>query len=201
MSELDLFQYHFIDNKATKTLVLFHGMGGNESDLFPLVSTLSKEYNFLGLRGNVQESGMNRFFKRVSAGVFDEESIQQETAKLLQFLQTWQVQYSISWSDFSYLGYSNGANMILAMMLRYPQHAYKAVLLHSMLPLTPPLETSLVGSSVLLTYGEADPLVPLAESERLVSLLMDLGAVVEVVKHPGGHELVIDEIKALRLFL
>lgn len=201
MEELGFFQYIYRDNKAPKTLVLFHGTGGSEKDLLPLVSTLKSEYNFLGLKGNVQENGMSRFFKRVAEGVFDEESIASETEKLVQFLTAWCSQNGLSWNELAYLGYSNGANMILATMLRYPEHQYKAVLLHSMLPFTPSPDTSLMGSSVLLSYGENDPLVGKDQSERLVSLLMDLGAVVEVVKHSGGHEVVTDEVKALHLFL
>lgn len=201
MEELGLFQYVYKDNQAPKTLVLFHGTGGSERDLFPLVDTLKNEYNFLGLKGNVQENGMSRFFKRVAEGVFDEESIAIETEKLVKFLEVWREQNGLRWDQLSYLGYSNGANMILATMLLYPEHPYKAVLLHSMLPLTPSPDISLMGSSILMSYGENDPLVGKDESERLISLLMDLGAVVEVVKHPGGHEVVTDEVKALHLFL
>ncbi len=55
--------HKFIRGKdEVKTLVLFHGTGGNEEDLIPLAGMIDPDASILSLRGNVSENGMNRFF-------------------------------------------------------------------------------------------------------------------------------------------
>lgn len=83
------FKYIHLDQGVKKYLFLLHGTGGNETDLLPLVGKLKTKYNLVGLRGNVSEQGMLRFFSRTAPGVFDETSIKTETAKLAKFLEAW----------------------------------------------------------------------------------------------------------------
>ena len=46
------------------TLILLHGTGGDEQILFHL-ELLNPNYNLLSIRGEVNENGMNRYFKRL----------------------------------------------------------------------------------------------------------------------------------------
>ncbi len=94
-SHLELFKHIYIDNKAPKTLFLLHGTGGDEHDLLPLVSELNSKYNFVGLRGNIDENGMRRFFRRFDFGKFDEQNIIEEALKLVKFIETWSKEYTI----------------------------------------------------------------------------------------------------------
>ena len=61
--------------KGAPVFVLLHGTGGTETDLVPLAELLNPEYNVLGIRGNVQENGMNRYFKRHGEGQYDWEDL------------------------------------------------------------------------------------------------------------------------------
>ena len=58
------------------TLILLHGTGGDETDLIPLGTALNPNYNLLSIRGEVNENGMNRYFKRLAEGVYDEEDLE-----------------------------------------------------------------------------------------------------------------------------
>lgn len=58
-------EHIYMENKkGAPVFVLLHGTGGTEKDLIGLGELLNPEYNILSVRGNVQENGMNRFFKR-----------------------------------------------------------------------------------------------------------------------------------------
>lgn len=188
----DEFHSIYINNNASKNLALFHGTGGDENDLLPLVENLSAHYNFLGIRGNIQQSGMNRYFIRNADGSFDQTSIQTEAEKLLRFLSDHPVD--------AYVGYSNGSNMILALALLYPDLVHTAVLLHPKLPLMPQ-KLDLSSQRFLISYGESDQMITMQETKEAIDTLKDLGATVEVVFHTGGHELHRNEIEALTLFL
>lgn len=188
------------DHNAARTLFLLHGTGGDEHDLIPLVEPVSQSYNIVGLRGNVSESGMPRFFARLAMGVFDMDSIASETDKLASFLTDWYAEHNTAAKSATFVGYSNGANMILATLFRHPGVITNAALLHSMLPFDPP-QLNLMSKRFLVTYGEHDPLMPSGEAQRVISVLQAGGADVDAFSHPGGHELTHTEQAALLEFL
>lgn len=195
------FHYVYRDNKATRTLFLLHGTGGDEFDLLPLVTPLNHHYNLVGLRGNVNEDGLSRFFARTSSGVFDQDSIKVETQKLTEFTQEWSRAHTQETAHMAFVGYSNGANMILATCFNYPHLVQEAALLHPMLPFVPPQELSLAGISFLLTYGTNDQMISAAESQQIIELLRKRQANVRVVTHSGGHQVAPEELASLVQFL
>ena len=50
---------------------VFHGTGGDESDLMPLARRVAPKARLLGLRGRSAEEGVNRWFRRLGMGRFD----------------------------------------------------------------------------------------------------------------------------------
>ena len=197
---LDNFKYLYQDNSAAKTLVLLHGTGGDERELLPLSKHMQLDANILSLRGNVTENGMNRFFKRFSTGIFDEENIRQEAEKLRMFITSYLDLYSIKSSDLLYLGYSNGANMIVSLALLHPRVVSTAVLMHPMLPLETE-KSDLHHATFAITYGENDRMILPTQTQALITTLKDSGAKLEVFSHTGGHEITQDEVAFVSGFL
>jgi predicted esterase len=77
------------------TLLLLHGTGGDERDLLPLVPLLSPNAGALSPRGNVDEQGMPRFFRRLAPGVFDMEDLARRTDELRAFIDSAAAHYRI----------------------------------------------------------------------------------------------------------
>jgi phospholipase/carboxylesterase len=144
---------------------------------------------------------MLRFFNRFERGQFDQESIKEETQKLHQFIESFMKEYSIQIEDIMFLGYSNGANMILAQLFYYPQDIYKAVLLHPMLPFTPQDDLDLHHTSILLTIGKNDELIPYNESVQLIEVLNKHHVSVTMKEYISGHMLTQEELDDVSLFL
>lgn len=197
---LDSFKYLYQDNSAAKTLVLLHGTGGDEHDLLPLSKHLSLDANILSLRGNVTENGMNRFFKRFSTGLLDEENIRQEAEKLQIFISAYLDLHSMESSDLLYLGYSNGANMIVSLAILHPHMVSTAVLMHPMLPLETE-KSDLHHATFAITYGENDHMILPTQTQVVITTLRDSGAKVETFSHAGGHEITQDEVAFVSNFL
>ena len=112
--------YQPVGNVNAYTLLLLHGTGGNERDLLPLAGTLGQGFNVLSLRGNVQEHGMPRFFRRLGMGVFDEEDVHFRTHEMVHFLKKLSANEGFDISQLLAVGYSNGANIAGAMLMLYP---------------------------------------------------------------------------------
>ena len=183
------------------TLLMLHGTGGDENDLLPLGRMLLPGAAMLSPRGKVLEQGMPRFFRRLAEGVFDLEDLRQRALELADFVQGAAESYGFDARNVIAVGYSNGANIAAAMLLLRPGVLAGAALLHAMVPLEPEGRPDLSGTSVFLSGGRMDPLVPAAETDRLAALLRDLGADVTQHWEPGGHALGRAEVEAAARWL
>lgn len=183
------------------TLLLLHGTGGNEHDLVPLASELLPSAGVLSPRGKVLERGMPRFFRRLSEGVFDLEDLRQRTAELADFVGEASEHYRFDASRVSAVGFSNGANIAASLVLLRPGVLHRAVLFRAMVPLVPDPLPTVASTFVLISNGRVDPLVPVAETERLSALLRVAGVNVSVVWQQAGHQLVHDDIAKARAWL
>lgn len=201
-SDFQLFDHAFIDNHAERTLFLLHGTGGSKEDFLFLNQFLGSSYNLVGLRGNVDEAGSARFFRRLHVGVFDQESIQEEVEKLGRFVQAWCVEYQTVPERLTFLGYSNGANILIAGLFRTPQLFQRLVLLHAMLPFTvKPEELNLSTHQLFISLGSNDPLVSPKQQQALIETLTRAKARLTVKEYDGGHEVSPQELEDVLAFL
>lgn len=198
----DLFNYTYVDNHSPQSLFLLHGTGGGENDFLFLDGLLHNKYNLIGLRGNIEEDGMNRYFKRFSHGIFDQQSIREEAEKLRRFIEDWYKKSGVRKDKTVFLGYSNGANMLLATLLYYPQLFHSLVLLHPMLPFIPKEDNfTLDTHKIFLSYGVMDPLIPEVESIDVANVLVSRNAYVTIKEYNTGHEISPEEMKDIVEFL
>ncbi|MBE0586157.1 MAG: VOC family protein, partial [Desulfofustis sp.] len=183
------------------TIVTLHGTGGDEHDLIPLAREVSGEAAILSPRGQVREDGMNRFFKRLSAGVFDEEDLTARAHQLADFLRSTAAQYRRSVDQLVALGYSNGANMAAALLFLRPETFSRAILLRPMLPLGRLPSVDLSDKEVLILRGTADTVIPTHSTDQLIKALTDAGARLEVREIAAGHELTPQDLEAAAYWL
>jgi predicted esterase len=197
------FVHHYQPGKTpgSPTLLLLHGTGGNEQDLLPLAPDLMPEAGVLSPRGKVLEHGMPRFFRRLAEGVFDLEDLRVRTAELAAFVIAAAAHYGFDAARVIAIGFSNGANVTASIVLLRPGVLRRAVLFRAMVPLVPDPLPSLPGTPVLVSNGRADPIVPLAETERLAALLREAGAEVTLVWQAAGHYLVPEDLIRAREWL
>ncbi|WPP43618.1 alpha/beta hydrolase [Paenibacillus hunanensis] len=177
-------------------LLLLHGTGGNERDLLPLAELIAPSASVLGVRGNVSENGMPRFFRRLAEGVFDEPDLIARTHELNAFLDAAATEYQFDRRNIVAVGYSNGANIAASLLFHDKKSLRGAILHHAMVPLRSIDLPDLTGTPVFMASGTNDPIVPRAESEELGSLLSGAGATVELHWENNGHQLTASEVHA-----
>ncbi|CAM4302255.1 MAG: alpha/beta hydrolase [Paenibacillus macerans] len=182
--------------RAAPPLLLLHGTGGTETDLLPLAELISPASPVLGVRGNVLENGMPRFFRRLAAGVFDEEDLVLRTRELNDFLDEASEQYGFDRRALVAVGYSNGANIAASLLFHYPQALGGAILHHPMVPRRGVELPDMAGLQVFIGAGRYDAMSPARETEELERLLSGAGADVHVHWEPYGHQLTPTEVDA-----
>ena len=188
------------ENLEHPTFLLLHGTGGDERDLLGLAHFLQPEYNVLSVRGEVKENGMNRFFRRISEGVFDEVDLVNRTHQLKEFIDQASIEYGFDKKHIIALGYSNGANIAASLLFHYSDVFEKAILLHPMVPIRKELP-DLSGVSVFIGAGKNDPICPPDQSIELNELLSSANADVTLHWENSGHRISESELNAVKNWL
>ncbi|HVZ65893.1 MAG TPA: alpha/beta hydrolase [Lacunisphaera sp.] len=197
--------YHYRFEPATVAsappLLLLHGTGGDENDLVPLAARLSPGSALLSPRGDVNEHGQLRFFRRFAEGVFDLADVTRRAHALADFANAAAVRHGLDRSRLIALGLSNGANMAAALLWLRPEVLAGAVLFRPMVVLEPDRLPDLRHKRVLVSSGSADPIVPADHPSRLARQFREAGAAVDLQIHAAGHGLVPGDLAAARRFL
>ncbi len=178
-----------VPGKPSTTILVLHGTGGDEHDLLPVGRALVPGAGLLSPRGRVVEAGANRFFSRVSAGVFDQDEIRTRAAELAAWIGDAVRQYDLDPARLYALGYSNGANMAAATILLHPGSIAGGVLLRPMPVIRPEPLPELNGAPVLIVAGQRDDTTSPEDATRLARLLTDAGAAVDLAMQNAGHDL------------
>jgi phospholipase/carboxylesterase len=177
-------------------LLLLHGTGGSPDDLLGLARELSPESAVLAPAGPVSEHGAARWFRRLAEGVFDHEDVVRRANQLADFVLEAREKYGLGDRRLVAVGFSNGANIAAAVTLLRPGVLREAALFAAMSPVPEPPDHDLSASRVFLANGERDPMAPLASTEELIGLLRERGADVVTQRHPGGHQITADGVRA-----
>lgn len=173
-------EHIFIKGKEeSPVFILFHGTGGDEYSLIPLAKELATDYSILSLRGAVNENGALRFFKRKAEGIYDEQDLVERGLEISRFIKEASVKYGFSLSKTILVGFSNGANIAIELLLKDISNYRRALLFAPMFPIAVKENHSLSHLSLFISMGKNDPIVPLSESERVQKLFTDRLAKVE----------------------
>lgn len=180
---------------TSPALLLLHGTGGDENDLIPLGQRIRPGAALLSPRGEVDENGQLRFFRRLAPGVFDEADLVRRTHELAAFVEDQRERHHVQ--KIIAVGYSNGANIAASMLLLRPGILAGAVLLRAMVPLEIPHPPDLNGIPVLILAARHDEMMSADQPQRLAALLLGAGADVTLDWQDTGHGLgAIDVTKA-----
>ena len=183
------------EDPTVGTLLVLHGTGGNENDLIGIGQAIAPGAAILSPRGNVLENGAPRFFKRIAEGIFDPKEVRSRGEELARFIRAAAVTYRLDPARIFALGYSNGANIASTVMLIEPDIIQASILLRPMVVYEPPEKNDLSGSSVFISAGRMDPIVPTASVEQLAELFRSANADVTLKWQLAAHNLVPNEVR------
>lgn len=174
-------------NPDGATLVLLHGAGGNEADLMPMARRAAPQATLLGVRGRANEEGSNRWFRRIDATTFDQADIRGEAEAFAAFVDGAVTGYGLDPGTLVFVGYSNGANFLAAVMHFHPAIVRRAILMRAIQPLETPPPADLSHTRVLMLDGRDDTYAP--ATATLAHDLTARGAAVDATTLAADHEL------------
>ncbi|QWT22666.1 alpha/beta hydrolase [Subtercola sp. PAMC28395] len=188
-------------------LLMLHGTGSTEREILSLAAAIDPEAAVLSPRGRVSENGAGRWFRRFGEGQFDVDDVIARAGELAEFVIWARHEYSLGSTEMDArpliaVGFSNGANIALALAVLHSETVTRAMAFSGMYPLGDRgLPSPLPNSRLLLLNGESDPMAPSSSVDRLDRELLRVGAGVERVTRGGGHGITAEEIERAQAWL
>ena len=184
------------------TFLMLHGTGSSEQEILGLAEAMDPTAAVLSPRGRISENGMRRWFRRIEEGVFDVDSVRSEAAELAAFVEWARSAYGLDARPITAIGFSNGANMALALAILHPASVSTVVAFSGMYPFADEsLSVRLDALDVVLLNGDADPMAPSASVDVLEREAVAAGASVTRLTRSGSHGIAPSEIAAAQDWL
>ena len=182
--------------KGTDNLfVLFHGTGGNESNLLFLTGELDSHASAISFLGNVGTGKNRRFFNPLVNGKVNKQDFSE---RIDNFLKNWDLMDISKYKNIIFIGYSNGANFTLGLLEKRPDIANTTILLHpsnSDWQFTKKPEKN----KIIATTGALDLMAPAADVVKLKNQLSGIGyEEFQIIMLDSGHEITNEEIENLK---
>ena len=186
---------HLFINGTDNLFVLFHGTGGNESDLLFLTGELDSHASVISFLGNVGTGKNRRFFNPLVNGKVNKQDYSERIDK---FLKNWDLMDISKYKNITFIGYSNGANFTLGLLEKRPDIANTTILLHpsnfDWQFLKKPEK-----NKIIATTGALDLMAPAADVVKLKTQLSGIGyEEFQIIMLDSGHEITNEEIEKLK---
>jgi phospholipase/carboxylesterase len=173
----------YLNQNGARTLLGLHGMGGAKEDLVDLARALAPHHNVLLVDGEDFSTGLRRYFKRKGAGL-DYEDMAVQAQRIAQTIHALAQAEGYDAGAVDAFGFSNGANMLLGMVLLDAFNFGKVLALRpSMVELE--LKNPTLSTRIRLHGGSHDPYLSQAGLMALSQKFTTSQVVAQI--YPGGH--------------
>jgi phospholipase/carboxylesterase len=168
-------------------LLLLHGSGGDETSLLATGRAIAPGAALLSPRGNATDYGSPRFYARPGNPSGSDAEIQLRTTELANFARAACAHHHLT--PLILVGFSNGANMAVHLLLHSQLKWRGAVIMRGMAAESAEPQNKLGLTPVLILSGIEDPLVQSDQAEELADQLRKAGADVTLHWEETGHNL------------
>ena len=184
-------------------LLLLHGVGSNEEDLFGFAPYLDGRFLVVSARAPVAlEYGGYGWFRidfTPRGMTVDVEQGKKSLEMLPGFIDGLVERYGADASRVYLAGFSQGAMMSLALLLTRPEKVAGVVAMSGRLPAQvlerEPDRGALTGKPVLVTHGLYDPVLPVEQGRAARDYLEALPVVLTYREYPMAHEVSIESLR------
>lgn len=185
-----------VKQEKNPLLLLLHGYGSNEEDLFSFAQELPDHYYVVSAQAPYPlasygyawyainfDNEMNKFS--------DNEQAIESREKIVKFIDELQAEYPIDASDINLIGFSQGAILSYAIALSYPQKINKVVALSGYfnedIIQENYTQNDFSSLSFFVSHGTADQVIPIDWARKTATILAQLNINHQYQEYPVGH--------------
>jgi phospholipase/carboxylesterase len=177
-------------------LLLLHGYGSNEADLFSFANELPDEYYVISLQapfdlqyGSYAWYAIN--FDADASKFSDLDQARSSRNLVLTTLDELQRKYPIDTQAVALIGFSQGAILSYAIALSYPDRIQRVAALSGYLNTEIAAEgfekNKLANLQIYASHGTVDQVIPVEWARKSPEILTNLGVRVQFKEYPIGH--------------
>lgn len=198
------------DVAAPWLLVLMHGVGSNEQDLFGLAEFVPPQFHVVSLRGPFALGPASHAWFEFSVArdgtrTIDRAQEALSREKIIQTVQALAAQLAVPASRVVLGGFSQGGIMALSLLRTRPELLQAALVMHSrLLPEVDALAApagALQGKQLWVSHGLQDGVIPLASAQAIRAHAATLPLALTYREFPGAHEIRPAELQAAMQWL
>lgn len=177
-------------------LLLLHGYGSNEEDLFSFASELPEEYYVISARAPF-DMGFGSYawyainFDADENKFSDIPQAQQSRDLIASFIDELIANYPIDSSNVTLIGFSQGTILSYAIALSYPDKVQRVVAMSGYLNtemVKPNFENNnFCNLKIFASHGTVDQVVPVDWARKAAPALTQLGIEIVYKEYPVGH--------------
>lgn len=174
-------------------MILLHGLGADEDDLFSYADVLPNEYRVLSVRGPHSSTGGGHAWMASGQDRFGES-----VSALTAFARALPDAYDVDSDRIGLFGFSQGAKAALVALVEEPDLFAWAVSLNGFLPRSHSDESVVQrarGKSVFVGVGEHDSVISPELGEETAEILSEAGLDVTFRSYPVGHAIADEEVE------
>lgn len=191
-----LIQEPKVKHDKNPLLLLLHGYGSNEEDLFSFASELPNDSYVISVRApyDLQPYGHAWYaihFDAAENKFSDNVQAKQSVELIAGFIDEIVKQYPIDAKNVTLIGFSQGAILSYATALTYPEKVAKVVALsgyfnQEIMPEV--IDTKAISHlKFFVSHGSVDQVIPVEWARKAKPALENLGLEVEYHEYPVGH--------------
>ena len=189
------------------TVVLLHGRGDNATGIAPLAFELNREdLRVISVQAPLTldppHDGGYEWYRMHEAGQTEQPTLLESLTALEAFLESTGQKSSDNGDRVVLMGFSQGAVAALGIQAQRPDLVAGVIAISGYFPLkTEDLATNLNGAKIFLGHGTSDTVVPVTLGRQSLKILEELSAAVTYREYPIGHQISMDELKDIRVWL
>ena len=177
-------------------LLLIHGYGSNEQDLFSFAAELPDEYYIVSARApyNLQYGSYAWYAINFDAGqnkFSDNDQARISRDLIAKFIDELIDKYPIDATNVTLIGFSQGTILSYAVALSHPEKVQRVVAMSGYI--NPEilednyLKNSFSNLKVFVSHGTADQVIPVEWGRKAKPFLENLGIKITYKEYPIGH--------------
>jgi phospholipase/carboxylesterase len=177
-------------------LLLLHGYGSNEADLFSFAPELPDEYYIISARapydlqyGSYAWYAIN--FDADQNKFSDNDQARISRDAIVHFIDELVANYPIDPNDINLIGFSQGSILSYAVALSYPEKVNKVVAMSGYINLDIVTEDYLKNNlrqlKIFASHGTVDQVIPVDWARKTPAILEKLGIAITYKEYPVGH--------------
>jgi phospholipase/carboxylesterase len=177
-------------------LLLLHGYGSNEADLFSFATELPEEYYIISARAPYDLQYGSYAWYAINFDADQNKFSDNDQARISRdavayFIDELVTNYPIDINDVNLVGFSQGSILSYAVALSYPEKINKIVAMSGYLNLEivadDYLKNNLNTLKIFASHGTVDQVIPIDWARKTPGILEKLGVATTYKEYPVGH--------------